>query len=325
MTDTAINKPEELESGVPDTQQLAEINRFTRRSLKAEEVFVFSVILCDNEIDRDHEQFTVESLERLGGLFVGKTGVFDHNPKAQNQSARIFETRLVKEALQNSQGEPYCCLKAWAYMLRTEKNADLIREIDGGIKKEVSVGCAVEELQCSICNKDQKKEACAHKKGKRYGKTLCYYRLITPSDAYEWSFVAVPAQKNAGVVKRYGANAHAGAILLEKWVEAEEDTPLNEAQARSLREQCKALRTFAEAGEEYLGSLRQEVIKLALLSQPELEAGVMEAVAGGMSLPQLQAFRKAFLQTAARHYPVTTQLGRADTGRPKQEDAQFKI
>ena len=37
--------------------------------------------------------------------------------------------------------DPY--LKAKAYLLRTEKNAALIQEIEAGIKKEVSVGCSV--------------------------------------------------------------------------------------------------------------------------------------------------------------------------------------
>ena len=48
-------------------------------------------------------------------------------------------------------GDAYCWLKGWAYLLRTEKNADLIAEIEGGIKKEVSVGCSVRHSVCSIC------------------------------------------------------------------------------------------------------------------------------------------------------------------------------
>ena len=32
---------------------LAQLNAFTRRPLTAEEVYVFKVRLCDNEIDRD--------------------------------------------------------------------------------------------------------------------------------------------------------------------------------------------------------------------------------------------------------------------------------
>ena len=34
-------------------EELVQINRFTRREFKAEELYVFSLVLCDNEIDRD--------------------------------------------------------------------------------------------------------------------------------------------------------------------------------------------------------------------------------------------------------------------------------
>ena len=41
------------------------INNFTRRKLAPEEVFVFSLVLCDNEIDRDHERFSEDALKKL--------------------------------------------------------------------------------------------------------------------------------------------------------------------------------------------------------------------------------------------------------------------
>ncbi len=70
------------------------INHFTRRALSVDEVYSFSVILCDNEVDRDYERFTVNSLNKLACLFVGKTGIFDHNPKGANQSARVYDTTV---------------------------------------------------------------------------------------------------------------------------------------------------------------------------------------------------------------------------------------
>ena len=69
------------------------INKFTKRELKKDEVYVFSMILCDNEIDRDYERFTNESLEKLSNLFVGKTGILDHDAKSKNQLARIFSCK----------------------------------------------------------------------------------------------------------------------------------------------------------------------------------------------------------------------------------------
>ena len=61
-----------------DERDLKLINRFSRKELSAQEVYTFGVRLCDNEIDRDGERFTEQTLKELAELFVGKSGVFDH-------------------------------------------------------------------------------------------------------------------------------------------------------------------------------------------------------------------------------------------------------
>ncbi|MEI3141571.1 MAG: hypothetical protein V8S34_08630 [Lawsonibacter sp.] len=100
-------------------------------------------------------------------------------------------------------------------MMRTESNRDLIAEIEGGIKKEVSVGCAVERSVCSICGADRRNGDCGHKKGERYDGALCFTRLMGASDAYEFSFVAVPAQPAAGIVKGMEGRFHTLKALAE--------------------------------------------------------------------------------------------------------------
>ena len=72
---------------------LKRLNEFTRREMSEDEVYIFDVILCDNDIDRDGERFSQNALESLKKLFVGKTGIFDHNPKSGGQTARIFFNR----------------------------------------------------------------------------------------------------------------------------------------------------------------------------------------------------------------------------------------
>ena len=133
---------------------LQELNQFTRRTHTLDEVYLLDVLLCDNEVDRDFERFSDSALETLKTLFVGKTGIFDHDPSGKNQTARIFSTRLETHPEQlTSTGVPYTCLKANAYMVRTAGNADFIREIDAGIKKEVSISCSARSHTCSICGK----------------------------------------------------------------------------------------------------------------------------------------------------------------------------
>lgn len=178
------------EAGIAVTaEELACINRFAKKELRAEEVYTFAVKLCDNEVDRDFERFDRAALEKLSELFVGRTGIFDHSWSAGGQTARIYRAEVIEEETRTTAGDKYCWCKGWAYMLRTEKNAELIAEIEGGIKKEVSVGCSAAKRSCSICGKDA--GLCEHERGKYYGGKLCYAVLSDITDAYEWSFVAV--------------------------------------------------------------------------------------------------------------------------------------
>ena len=189
----------------PVEEELAIVNQRNGTSLTAEEVYLFTVRLCDNQTDRDQEYFSRKDLERLAELFVGKTGIFDHNWSARDQRARIYRTELVEEpGVRSEAGEPGCYLKGYAYMLRTQENEGLIAEIAGGIKKEVSVSCAVSRCVCSICGHDiHDRGLCSHVKGRTYEGKRCIARLADPTDAFEWSFVAVPAQPRAGVVKGF--------------------------------------------------------------------------------------------------------------------------
>ena len=216
--------------------------------------------LCDNQTDRDQEYFSRKDLERLAELFVGKTGIFDHNWSARDQRARIYRTELVEEpGMRSEAGEPGCYLKGYAYMLRTQENEGLIAEIAGGIKKEVSVSCAVSRCVCSICGHDiHDRGLCSHVKGRTYEGKRCIARLADPTDAFEWSFVAVPAQPRAGVVKSFRK-----AGTLEQLLSSLD-------QEGPWREELKALRRQAEMGRRYLDGLRQETVRLGLLAEEGL-------------------------------------------------------
>lgn len=187
-----------------DENELRLINQLTMKDLTAKEVFVFKLALCDNEVDRDVEQFSDSCLIELAEMFKGRTVIADHMPKASNQSARIYDTTVEQVVgKSNSIGQQYKRLVAKCYMPLTKSNEDLITEINAGIKKEVSVNVSVKEINCSICGANRRKELCSHQRGEEYNGSKCYFILNDASDAYEVSFVAVPAQKEAGVTKNH--------------------------------------------------------------------------------------------------------------------------
>ena len=178
--------------------------------LTAEEVFTFKLVMGDNELDdRNYEPFNLNALKDLQKLYIGKTMIKDHERTADNQIARVYDTELLQEGSKlTGANEIYTKLIAKCYMIKTEKNADLIAEIKAGIKKEVSTGCKAKHAYCSICGLDNMKNYCSHYWGEEYetanGKKTCYFTLDGAKEAYEVSFVAVPAQPRAGTIKNYG-------------------------------------------------------------------------------------------------------------------------
>lgn len=260
---------------------LAKINKFTRREHDADELFVFEVLLCDNEIDRDNERFTKKALEQLSKLFVGKTGIFDHNPKTGNQSARIFSTYLETDSTRKTAaGEDYTCLKAQVYMVRTDSNRDLIKEIDGGIKKEVSISCMCSRKVCSVCGASRKGKQCSHISGKSYSNARCHTILDDVTDAYEWSFVAVPAQVEAGVKKHYGTQIESDALeRLEESIEMYRKSVIDDIRRMGcLKAQGAIGKTFSNAVSDMsineLIKLKSELIaeNSKISSRPQLSA-----------------------------------------------------
>lgn len=183
---------------------MAKVNKFTRRELTADEVYIFPVVMCDNELDRDFERFSVDTLRELAEKFIGKTVICDHNRKNANQTARIFSADVVHIPSQKTfDGEDLYQLTCMCYMLKNESTQLIIDNIEAGIYKEVSVNCAVESQKCSICGQEYLGGDCYHYRGNIYDGKRCFLTLSKATDAYELSFVAVPAQPGAGVTKWY--------------------------------------------------------------------------------------------------------------------------
>lgn len=143
-----------------------ELNAFTKRNNPKDSVFIFDITLCNSKPDRDNECFSVKSLYDMRSLFIGKTGYVASNP---TQMARIFKTWIVQTE-EFSNGFPVCELRAYAYMIRTSENANVIKEIETGIRKEVSISCSVVSKL-------------------KVNKTTL---LDGVTDVYEWSFVEPP-------------------------------------------------------------------------------------------------------------------------------------
>ena len=182
-------------------------------------------------------------------------------------------------------------IKAWAYIRRGGANDEIIADIEAGIKKEVSVGCAMGHSVCSVCGSDY--GTCGHQKGQYYDGQLCCAILKEPMDAYEFSFVAVPAQVNAGVLKGMGRNR----ALKEL------------ADEFGAQQEYRALFKEAELGRQYRKELEDSVVRLCLSLELGAEAQVYRGIVKTAGAEDLMLLKAALEKRLAESLPVVTQLG----------------
>ena len=242
---------------------LRKINKYTLNPVSAEDVFIFKATIADNEQDdRNYMPFNLKALQDLKKLYPGKTMLKDHRRIADNQIARIYDTELVQDASKQTElGELHTELVAKIYMIKTDSNKDLISEIVGGIKKEVSTSTVPEKMICNICGVDNMKDYCRHYPGYEYdvadstgksAKRRCKMLLHGAKEAYELSFVAVPAQPRAGTHKSIGftkpvAETENDTKCIENGAETAEKTQFSELDERVLNARFKNAESFFNA------------------------------------------------------------------------------
>ncbi len=320
MENIIKNAEIEISSGEPDEKALTLISQYTKSKPDKDSIYIFGVKLCDNEVDRDFEAFSADALKSLEALMKGRTGILDHNPKADNQVARIYDCKLITEDRKTTAGEKYTYLAGFAYMPRTAATEDFIASIEAGIHKETSIGCAAKHRICSICGKDAR--VCGHRKGETYEGKLCYTVLDGITDAYEWSFVAVPAQREAGVMKQFKPASEVIKSVIDKSLDADAQTEgitISIEEAKILSEEITRLTLEKQA---YKEELEKEVIRLACIANSHVSNKSMTVIVQKMEYEELKELKKelerACIKTASPQIISQRQSAEA-------EDCRYKI
>lgn len=148
---------------------------------------------------------------------------------------------------------------------------------------------------CSICGAES--GTCTHVRGQTYDGKLCFAELKDPTDAYEWSFVAVPAQRSAGVVKHFGPE----------------------------RDELSQLRRQAEMGQRYLQALRREVVRLAMLADDDLDGTIFSKAAQRLEEPELLELKRVYEARTARRFGAEPQLRRRDGADVGEDESAFLV
>lgn len=208
----------------PTPEQLDRVNQFTRRTVQAHEVAVFSTLSCNDLVDRDDEFFTTETVQEFAALpdpygFVGKSYMVGHD-YSKLPVGRIFGVGVTEE-----HGATF--LTNEVYIPRTDANKSFIENIDFGVNWAVSVGVMLGANNCSLtwCGAQMSRWGFCyegHDKSMHYvedgetdswgypiavsadtpGAQKCLGKMSQAKDAYELSQVFLGAQFYAALEKQ---------------------------------------------------------------------------------------------------------------------------
>lgn len=168
-----------------DSALLADINRFALRPLALNEVAVFTLDLCNNQVDRHHSRFPDEELETINRLIVGRPLMERHDLRGALPRGTFFRSQLHRDGTRLS-------VRPEVYVLRTGDNEDFIRNIEGGVYRETSIGFAFRTPECSICG--QHIQNCGHVPGHEYAGASCHFVMRDVVDVLEGSVVSCGSQ-----------------------------------------------------------------------------------------------------------------------------------
>ena len=186
-------------------EELRKVNEHTIEPLTPDDVYLFEVEICDNDVDRVYDRMSDGFLEQVANKIVGVTGLKDHDWSSDNQLSRLYDARVVEDVGKvTSLNEPRKYVLGRAYTLSRYK--DYVDKIKAGLLKESSLAFKSVGDTCSICGKPMVKGEgdighCenGHIAGNIVDGKLCYNNITELVDIMEWSLVAVPCQQNAGI------------------------------------------------------------------------------------------------------------------------------
>lgn len=168
------------------------VNRFSLRPLRPEEIAVFTLDLCHNQVDRHFSRFPEEELERISGMTPGRPLMERHDLRGSLPRGTFFRSRLHRDGDRVS-------VRPEVYVLRTRENAGFILNIEGGVYRETSIGFSFRTPECSVCGRDLR--TCDHVPGRDYGGGSCHFIMRDVIEVIEGSVVSAGSQGTAFVAE----------------------------------------------------------------------------------------------------------------------------
>jgi hypothetical protein len=179
-----------------------------------------------------------------------------------------------------------------------------------------------------VCARKTKENACKHEKGKVYDGHFCHHVLKNPTDAYEWSFVAVPAQVRAGVIKSFDGThdteEETDKNVLDILKRSGGEVTLTKGQLNSLKSYIEKIKADAAIKDRYEQSVKDEVLKLCRITMPGISSGAMKNILDNAGIHDLLQLKDSLSKKLCSIIPPVVQLV-PQKDKDKDLNSQFKF
>lgn len=320
-----------MAAGAPTPEQMATINGYAMTPLTEDQVYVRKFLMSHSNIDRDNQCFPPDMIGMFAATMPGKSLLISHQRRdlpcgkffdsaVEEMSAAQFQ-ELTGEQPRLPDGLTGCKVQwAWAYLVKTPGNDELISQIDGGVVNFCSIGFAASDL---VAVRDMANGP------------VKYWQYVSPGEALEGSLVWLGAQPGAAAYKTAHADENTkGEKQMKEFLKSladalgltlEEATALDTvkaafakitAEVTGLKEQITGLTMLAEVGKKYQADLVARYVgakaKLGEVETTEDAQKGMKAVVETFPLNFIELEVKALEKRVCEKFPAEHQLPGTD-------------
>jgi hypothetical protein len=282
---------------------MAAIRAFALSDIDPADLYIRRMVVANDAVDRNWEQFTAPVLDHLAMTLPGKALLVAHDKRPL--PAGLVYRAQTRPAQPGEAGQT--SLEAWFYLVKSPENEYLRRQMDAGVVRYVSIGCTYDQRLCNIC--DSNYWDCAHWRGQ----TLPDGRVVTLRyggdprryEAHEVSLVYLGAQREAQLAKAAGSGDPMELDKLVSVVSALQQSvaglaervekALAPAPPPAVDEKPPAASDgLSQDGEAYRTDLKAEIAKLAELAKCAPEARLLLAAMPAAPAAALKEIRDSY-------------------------------
>lgn len=172
-----------------------------KRDMTADDVHVRGMWLCNSQPDHYNSRFTLSALDEIAELLPGRPVMRGHRYD-QLPVGRFFAASREHRGFTSMNGDRVpkndnYWVKGMFYVPKDPEGDAIVRRIDTGIYREVSLGWRCLGADCDLCgNPINDRNQCPHVPGEVYDSGLCIYRFSAVTSVLEGSLVFAGGQKD---------------------------------------------------------------------------------------------------------------------------------